>query len=137
MSDESVSGSDPDVDPDLEQEDMEEEEEEEDDEEAMEEDNDGDDEEDLLDENGELMSSRSNEHFAGSVYSGDFNFIQKYIFNCLNLIQNTDLFILEHLIQFWNTLIDNLYKEQTRPGLVICTAMAKAIFQICNLDRAI
>ncbi|XP_058022906.1 helicase ARIP4 isoform X3 [Ahaetulla prasina] len=51
MSDESVSGSDPDVDPDLEQEDMEEEEEEEDDEEAMEEDNDGDDEEDLLDEN--------------------------------------------------------------------------------------
>ncbi|KAM3847775.1 helicase ARIP4 isoform 2-T5 [Vipera latastei] len=50
MSDESVSGSDPDVDPDLEQEDMEEEEEEEDDE-AMEEDNDGDDEEDLLDEN--------------------------------------------------------------------------------------
>ncbi|KAG8128312.1 hypothetical protein E2320_015170 [Naja naja] len=51
MSDESVSGSDPDVDPDLEQEDMEEEEEEEDDEEAMEENNDGDDEEDLLDEN--------------------------------------------------------------------------------------
>ncbi|XP_013928190.1 PREDICTED: helicase ARIP4 isoform X2 [Thamnophis sirtalis] len=51
MSDESASGSDPDVDPDLEQEDMEEEEEEEDDEEAMEEDNDGDDEEDLLDEN--------------------------------------------------------------------------------------
>ncbi|XP_053150287.1 helicase ARIP4 isoform X2 [Hemicordylus capensis] len=50
MSDESVSGSDPDVDPDLEQEDMEEEEEEEEDE-AMEEDNDGDDEEDLLDEN--------------------------------------------------------------------------------------
>ncbi|XP_032065797.1 helicase ARIP4 isoform X1 [Thamnophis elegans] len=51
MSDESASGSDPDVDPDLEQEDLEEEEEEEDDEEAMEEDNDGDDEEDLLDEN--------------------------------------------------------------------------------------
>ncbi|XP_053233448.1 helicase ARIP4 isoform X1 [Podarcis raffonei] len=50
MSDESISGSDPDVDPDLEQEDMEEEEEEEEDE-AMEEDNDGDDEEDLLDEN--------------------------------------------------------------------------------------
>ncbi|XP_042741347.1 helicase ARIP4 isoform X1 [Lagopus leucura] len=48
MSDESISGSDPDLDPDLEQEDMEEEEEE--DEEAMEEDNDGDDEEDLLDE---------------------------------------------------------------------------------------
>ncbi|NXC83018.1 ARIP4 Helicase, partial [Cercotrichas coryphoeus] len=50
MSDESISGSDPDLDPDLEQEDMEEEEEE-DEEEAMEEDNDGDDEEDLLDEN--------------------------------------------------------------------------------------
>ncbi|KAM9271859.1 helicase ARIP4 isoform 2-T2 [Cariama cristata] len=49
MSDESISGSDPDLDPDLEQEDMEEEEEE-DEEEAMEEDNDGDDEEDLLDE---------------------------------------------------------------------------------------
>ncbi|KAM9133859.1 helicase ARIP4 [Pangshura tecta] len=49
MSDESISGSDPDLDPDLEQEDMEEEEEEDD--EAMEEDNDGDDEEDLLDEN--------------------------------------------------------------------------------------
>ncbi|KAH0630020.1 hypothetical protein JD844_012573 [Phrynosoma platyrhinos] len=52
MSDESISGSDPDVDPDLEQEDMEEEEEEEEEDEAMEEDNDGDDEEDLLDENG-------------------------------------------------------------------------------------
>lgn len=52
MSDESISGSDPDLDPDLEQEDMEEEEEE-DEEEAMEEDNDGDDEEDLLDESGE------------------------------------------------------------------------------------
>ncbi|KAF4803439.1 hypothetical protein TURU_016430 [Turdus rufiventris] len=51
MSDESISGSDPDLDPDLEQEDMEEEEEE-DEEEAMEEDNDGDDEEDLLDESG-------------------------------------------------------------------------------------
>ncbi|XP_074952559.1 helicase ARIP4 isoform X2 [Phalacrocorax aristotelis] len=49
MSDESISGSDPDLDPDLEQEDMEEEEEE-DEEVAMEEDNDGDDEEDLLDE---------------------------------------------------------------------------------------
>ncbi|XP_074861181.1 helicase ARIP4 [Carettochelys insculpta] len=49
MSDESISGSDPDLDPDLEQDDMEEEEEEDD--EAMEEDNDGDDEEDLLDEN--------------------------------------------------------------------------------------
>lgn len=54
MSDESISGSDPDLDPDLEQEDMEEEEEE-DEEEAMEEDNDGDDEEDLLDESGEWM----------------------------------------------------------------------------------
>lgn len=136
MSDESVSGSDPDVDPDLEQEDMEEEEEEEDDE-AMEEDNDGDDEEDLLDENGELMGSTSNKHFAGSVYSGDFNFIQKYIFHCLNPIQNTDLFILEHLRQFWNILIDSLYKEQPHPGLVTRTAIAKAIFQICNLDRAI
>ncbi|XP_028908449.1 helicase ARIP4 [Ornithorhynchus anatinus] len=55
MSDESISGSDPDLDPDLEPEDMEEEEEEEDDEEemtavAVEEDNDGDDEDDLLDE---------------------------------------------------------------------------------------
>lgn len=54
MSDESISGSDPDLDPDLEQEDMEEEEEE-DEEEAMEEDNDGDDEEDLLDESSEWM----------------------------------------------------------------------------------
>lgn len=54
MSDESISGSDPDLDPDLEQEDMEEEEEE-DEEEAMEEDNDGDDEEDLLDESGRWM----------------------------------------------------------------------------------
>ncbi|XP_054243250.1 helicase ARIP4 [Indicator indicator] len=53
MSDESISGSDPDLDPDLEQEDMEEEEEE-DEEEAMEEDNDGDDEEDLLDESGHV-----------------------------------------------------------------------------------
>lgn len=54
MSDESISGSDPDLEPDLEQEDMEEEEEEDEDE-AMEEDNDGDDEEDLLDESGEWM----------------------------------------------------------------------------------
>lgn len=56
MSDESISGSDPDLDPDLEQEDMEEEEEE-DEEEAMEEDNDGDDEEDLLDESGKWISA--------------------------------------------------------------------------------
>lgn len=55
MSDESISGSDPDLDPDLEQEDMEEEEEEDEEEAAMEEDNDGDDEEDLLDESGKWM----------------------------------------------------------------------------------
>ncbi|NXI54568.1 ARIP4 Helicase, partial [Chloroceryle aenea] len=61
MSDESISGSDPDLDPDLEQEDMEEEEEE-DEEEAMEEDNDGDDEEDLLDESDQPQEA---------VYSGD------------------------------------------------------------------
>ncbi|NWY05459.1 ARIP4 Helicase, partial [Nothoprocta ornata] len=65
MSDESISGSDPDLDPDLEQEDMEEEEEE-DEEEAMEEDNDGDDEEDLLDENEQpqdaVFSSEHAEH---------------------------------------------------------------------------
>ncbi|KFO57945.1 Helicase ARIP4 [Corvus brachyrhynchos] len=61
MSDESISGSDPDLDPDLEQEDMEEEEEE-DEEEAMEEDNDGDDEEDLLDESDQPQEA---------VFSGD------------------------------------------------------------------
>ncbi|NXO97504.1 ARIP4 Helicase, partial [Certhia brachydactyla] len=61
MSDESISGSDPDLDPDLEQEDMEEEEEE-DEEEAMEEDNDGDDEEDLLDESDQPQDA---------VFSGD------------------------------------------------------------------
>ncbi|NXN84833.1 ARIP4 Helicase, partial [Bombycilla garrulus] len=61
MSDESISGSDPGLDPDLEQEDMEEEEEE-DEEEAMEEDNDGDDEEDLLDESDQPQEA---------VFSGD------------------------------------------------------------------
>ncbi|NWY21030.1 ARIP4 Helicase, partial [Aphelocoma coerulescens] len=61
MSDESISGSDPDLDPDLEQEDMEEEEEE-DEEEAMEEDNDGDDEEDLLDENQPQEAVFSGDH---------------------------------------------------------------------------
>ncbi|XP_019392642.1 PREDICTED: helicase ARIP4 isoform X1 [Crocodylus porosus] len=62
MSDESISGSDPDLDPDLEQEDMEEEEEE-DEEEAMEEENDGDDEEDLLDENDQPQEAVfSNDH---------------------------------------------------------------------------